>query len=162
MILDSEAIGLRLLLIRKELKLTRDAFGSKIGVQGYVIRNIEDNRNKKINEPLLISISSQYGISKEWLLYGTGDKYVKNKESIIDELVNTYNLSYYGKQIIKTYIDLPNDKRAIIDDFVEQLAINVSVDATLVAARGNSNKIVDIKKSDVEEDMKNYVPPEDL
>jgi len=160
--LDSEAIGLRLLLIRKELKLTRDAFGSKIGVQGYVIRNIEDNRNKKINEPLLISISSQYGISKEWLLYGTGDKYVKNKESIIDELVNTYNLSYYGKQIIKTYIDLPNDKRAIIDDFVEQLAINVSVDATLVAARGNSNKIVDIKKSDVEEDMKNYVPPEDL
>ena|GEM_PF-1430120 len=160
--MDSEAIGLRLLLIRKELKLTRDAFGSKIGVQGYVIRNIEDNRNKKINEPLLISISSQYGISKEWLLYGTGDKYVKNKESIIDELVNTYNLSYYGKQIIKTYIDLPNDKRAIIDDFVEQLAINVSVDATLVAARGNSNKIVDIKKSDVEEDMKNYVPPEDL
>ena len=133
--MDSEAIGLRLLLIRKELKLTRDAFGSKIGVQGYVIRNIEDNRNKKINEPLLISISSQYGISKEWLLYGTGDKYVKNKESIIDELVNTYNLSYYGKQIIKTYID---------------------------AARGNSNKIVDIKKSDVEEDMKNYVPPEDL
>jgi transcriptional regulator with XRE-family HTH domain len=162
MILDSEAIGLRLLLIRKELKLTRDAFGSKIGVQGYVIRNIEDNRNKKINEPLLISISSQYGISKEWLLYGTGDKYVKNKESIIDELVNTYNLSYYGKQIIKTYIDLPNDKRAIIDDFVEQLAINVSVDATLVAARGNSNKIVDIKKSDVEEDMKNYVPPDNL
>ena len=162
MILDSEAIGLRLLLIRKEIKLTRDAFGSKIGVQGYVIRNIEDNRNKKINEPLLISISSQYGISKEWLLYGTGDKYVKNKESIIDELVNTYNLSYYGKQIIKTYIDLPNDKRAIIDDFVEQLAINVSVDATLVAARGNSNKIVDIKKSDVEEDMKNYVPPDNL
>ena len=160
--MDSEAIGLRLLLIRKELKLTRDAFGSKIGVQGYVIRNIEDNRNKKINEPLLISISSQYGISKEWLLYGTGDKYVKNKESIIDELVNTYNLSYYGKQIIKTYIDLPNDKRAIIDDFVEQLAINVSVDATLVAARGNSNKIVDIKKSDVEEDMKNYIPPDDL
>ena len=95
-------------------------------------------------------------------MYRTGDKYVKNKESIIDELVNTYNLSYYGKQIIKTYIDLPNDKRAIIDDFVEQLAINVSVDATLVAARGNSNKIVDIKKSDVEEDMKNYVPPDNL
>ena len=71
-------------------------------------------------------------------------------------------MSYYGKQIIKTYIDLPYDKRAIIDDFVEQLAINVSVDATLVAARGNSNKIVDIKKSDVEEDMKNYVPPENL
>lgn len=160
--IDSSLIGIRVLTIRKELKMSRDAFGSKIGVQGAVIRNIEDNKNKKINEPLLISISSQYGISKEWLLYGTGDKYVKNKESIIDELVSKYNLSYYGKQIIKTYLDLPKDKRAIIDEFVEQLVINVSVDGTLVAARGDSNKAVNIKKSDVEEDMKNYIPPDNL
>ena len=33
---------------------------------------------------------------------------------------------------------------------------------TLVAARGDSNKAVDIKKSDVEDDMKNYIPPDDL
>ena len=133
--LDSKAIGLRLLETRKQLKLTRDAFGSKIGVQGYVIRNIEDNRNKKINEPLLISISAQYGISKDWLLYGTGEKYVKTKKSIIDELVNTYNLSCCGEQIIRTYLELPDDKRAVIDDFVEKLANNLNVDTTLVAAK---------------------------
>lgn len=135
MLLDSKAIGLRLLQFRKELKLTRDAFGSKIGVQGYVIRNIEGDKNKKVNEPLLISIASQYSINKEWLLYGTGEMYTKTKKSVIDDLVTTYKLSNYGKQIIKTYLDLPDDKRTIIDEFVAQLTNNVSIDATLTASQ---------------------------
>lgn len=162
MLIDNKAIGERLLEVRKELKLTRDAFGSKIGVQGYVIRNIEDNRNKKINEPLLISISAQYGINKDWLLYGKGEKYIRTKDSLIDELVNTYNLNFYGEQIIRTYLDLPDNKKAIIDDFVEQLVKNSSVDTTLAAARGNAAIEIISDDEAVRNDIKNYKPPTKL
>lgn len=54
--LDSKAIGLRVAEIRTGLDLTRSNFGNKVGVQGDVIRSIEDNRNKKVNEPLLTAI----------------------------------------------------------------------------------------------------------
>lgn len=162
MIIDGFSIGKRVLEIRKELKLSRESFGLKIGVQGSVIRNIEENNNKKINEPLLISISAQYGINKDWLLYGKGEKYIRTKDSLIDELVNTYNLNFYGEQIIRTYLDLPDDKKAVIDDFVKQLGKNSSVDTTLAAARGNADFEIISDDEAVRNDIKNYKPPTKL
>lgn len=162
MIIDSFSIGKRVLEIRKEFKLSREAFGLKIGVQGSVIRNIEENNNKKINEPLLISISAQYGINKDWLLYGKGDKYIKTKDSLIEELVNTYNLGFYGEQIIRTYLDLPDDKKAVIEDFIEQLTKNSSVDTTLAAARGNAELEIVSDDEAVKKDIENYEPPTKL
>lgn len=162
MSIDSFSIGKRVLEIRKEFKLSREAFGLKIGVQGSVIRNIEENNNKKINEPLLISISAQYGINKEWLLYGKGDKYIRTKSSLMDELVNTYNLGFYGEQIIRTYLDLPDDKKAVVEDFFEQLIKNSSVDTTLAAARGNSKLEIIADDDAVRKDLENYKPPTDL
>ncbi len=126
MVLDSKAIGLRLLQVRKELKLTRDAFGGKIGVPGYVIRNIEYNKNKKVNEPLLIAIASQYYINKDWLLYGEGKMYIKTKKLITDEFVYIHKLNHKSETIIKTYLELPVDKRTAIDDFLIELANNIN------------------------------------
>ena len=160
--IDSSLIGIRVLSIRKELKMSRDAFGSKIGVQGAVIRNIEENNNKKINEPLLISISTQYGVNKDWLLYGSGEKYKKSNETLINDLVNFYNLSFYGEQIIKTYLELDNEKKKIIDEFIEKLVSNTTVDKTLVAARGNSNLEIVSDDDAVRKDIENYIPPTDL
>lgn len=160
--IDSSLIGIRVLSIRKELKMSRDAFGSKIGVQGAVIRNIEENNNKKINEPLLISISTQYGVNKDWLLYGSGEKYKKSNETLINDLVNFYHLSFYGEQIIKTYLELDNEKKKIIDEFIEKLVSNTTVDKTLVAARGNSNLEIVSDDDAVRKDIENYILPTDL
>lgn len=66
-------IGKRITYIREELNLTKEKFGTKFGVTGDAIYNIENTRNKALNIPLILSISAQYGISKDWLLYGTGE-----------------------------------------------------------------------------------------
>lgn len=155
-------IGKRITYIREELNLTKEKFGNKFGVTGDAIYNIENARNKALNMPLILSISAQYGINKDWLLYGTGEKYVKTKKSIIDELVNTYNLSCCGEQIIRTYLELPDDKRAVIDDFVEKLANNLNVDTTLVAARSNAELRIISDDDAVRKDLENYIPPTDL
>ncbi len=119
--IDLKALGKRVLEIRKETKLSREKFGLKIGVQGDVIRNIEDNRNKKINEPLIISISTQYGINKDWLLYGSGDKYIKSKDSVLEELKSTYGLSEYAMLILESYLELSDNEKRFFDSYLKNL-----------------------------------------
>ena len=65
---------------------------------------------------------------------------------------NYENLNFEGQQKLKTYSD----------DLISSGRYSNEQQITLVAARGDSNKAVDIKKSDVEDDMKNYIPPDDL
>lgn len=155
-------IGKRVTEIRNDHNLSREKFGNEIGIKGDVIYNIEVARNKNFNEPVLIALCSKYGINKDWLLYGKGEKYIKTKESLIDELVNTYNLGFYGEQIIRTYLDLPDDKKAVIEDFIAQLTKNSSVDTTLAAARGNSNVEIISDDEAVRNDINNYKPPTKL
>lgn len=162
--MNSLEIGKRLYELRKkDLKMSREAFGKKIGVQGEVIRNLENDKNKKINEPLLLAICSQYGINKDWLLYGTGEKYIQDKDSMVNDLANKYNLSLCGKQILKTYLELSDDKKAVIDEFIEQLLDNYNDSktsdddyVTFVAADGIINKTLKIKKSDIGIDKDNF------
>lgn len=121
MMYDTEAIGNRLLNLRKELKLSRDAFGSKIGVQGSVIRNIEENNNKKINEPLLISICAQYHINKEWLLFGTGNKHSKPVYDTLQQLREEYNLSDIEFAILDGYLKLSDKQREAVENFLHDI-----------------------------------------
>ena len=109
--IDNIGLGERVKEIRKELKLTQEEFGSKIGVQNHVIYNLEAGRNKTVNEPMLISLCAQYGINKDWLFYGKGNKYVRTKESLIDELTQKYNLNVFGKQIIQTFLEMSESER---------------------------------------------------
>lgn len=80
-------IAKRITYIREELNLTKEKFGTKFGVTGNAIYNIENTRNKALNIPLILSISAQYDISKDWLLYGTSEKYIKNKPYIESDLL---------------------------------------------------------------------------
>ena len=155
-------IGKRITHIREEFNLSKEKFGNVFGVTGDAIYNIENARNKTLNMPLIISIATQYGINKDWILCGSGEKYKKSNETLIDELVNSYNLSFYGEQIIKTYLELDNEKKKKIDEFIEKLVSNTTVDKTLVAARGNSNLEIVSDDDAVRKDIKNYIPPTDL
>lgn len=151
----------RLKLIRKNLNLTQEEFAKVLGIKRTSYASYETGRVIP-SPPFIKLICNKYNVSENWLLYGKGEKYIKTKQSIIDELVNTYNLSHYGEQIIQTYLDLPDDKRAVIDQFVEQLANNVNVDTTLVAARGNSELKIVSDDDAMRKDIENYIPPKDL
>lgn len=150
--------------IRKEHSLSQTEFGEKIGVSRDVIKNIELDLNKKgIPYNIIKLICCTFGINEDWLLYGTGEKYIQDKDSIVDDLANKYNLSLCGKQILKTYLELSDDKKAVIDEFIEQLLdnyneIKTSDDdyVTFVAADGIINKTLKIKKSDIGIDKDNF------
>ena len=83
----------RIRFLRKDtLKMSQTAFGERLGVNRDVINNIENNRLSKPDQKLSLYklICSEFNISEEWLLNGTGDMYASNEaeySALIDRVM---------------------------------------------------------------------------
>jgi DNA-binding XRE family transcriptional regulator len=97
----------RIRFLRKDtLKMSQTAFGERLGVNRDVINNIENNRLSKPDQKLSLYklICSEFNISEEWLLNGTGDMYASNEaeySALIDRVMTGQN--EFAKNIFKTF-----------------------------------------------------------
>lgn len=60
--------------MRKGLGLTQTEFGAKIGVKGNTITNYESGLRVP-SDAVIMSICREFGVSPEWLRFGTGEKF---------------------------------------------------------------------------------------
>lgn len=97
----------RIRILRKEvLKMSQEAFAERLGVSRSVIKNIELNALARPDQKLSLYklICSEFNISEEWLLNGTGDMW-DNKEAeygtLIDRVMTGQN--EFAKNIFKTF-----------------------------------------------------------
>ena len=152
----------RIRIIRKNTGLNQTLFGEKLGISRSVIKNIELNVYKTgIPENIVKLICCKFNVNENWLKMGIGEMYVETEDSILSQLKNTYNLSDLEYKILTAYLKLDTYQRKAVEKFIADI-LKSEPQTIKVAARGNNSKVINIKKSDVEEDMKNYVPPEDL
>lgn len=93
-------------LRKKHLKMSMEVFGKHLGVSLDVISNIENNRLARPEQKMSLYklICSEFNISEEWLLNGTGDMW-DNKEAeystLIDRVMTGQN--EFAKNIFKTF-----------------------------------------------------------
>jgi len=152
----------RIRIIRKNTGLNQTLFGEKLGISRSVIKNIELNVYKTgIPENIVKLICCKFNVNENWLKMGIGEMYVETEDSILSQLKNTYNLSDLEYKILTAYLKLDTSQRKAVEKFIADI-LKSEPQTIKVAARGNNSKVINIKKSDVEEDMKNYVPPENL
>jgi transcriptional regulator with XRE-family HTH domain len=93
-------------LRKKHLKMSQTAFGERLGVSRSVINNIELNVLARPDQKLSLYklICSEFNISEEWLLNGTGDMYADDKteyDTLIDRVMTGQN--EFAKNIFKTF-----------------------------------------------------------
>lgn len=93
-------------LRKKTLKMSQTAFGNRLGVNRDTINNIELNRLKKPEQKLSLYklICSEFNVSEEWLLNGTGDMFTSNESeysTMIDQIMHGEN--EFAKNIFKTF-----------------------------------------------------------
>lgn len=97
----------RIRILRKEvLKMSQEAFAEHLGVSRSVIKNIELNALARPDQKLSLYklICSEFNISEEWLLNGTGDMYASNEaeySALIDRVMTGQN--EFAKNIFKTF-----------------------------------------------------------
>ena len=97
----------RIRLLRKNtLNMTQEAFAERLGVSRSVIKNIELNALARPDQKLSLYklICSEFNVSEDWLLNGTGDMFASDKEeysSLIDRVMDGEN--EFAKNIFKTF-----------------------------------------------------------
>lgn len=141
-------------LRKKHLKMSQTAFGERLGVSRSVINNIELNVLAKPDQKLSLYklICSEFNISEDWLLNGTGEMYKSNEaeySALIDRIMTGEN--EFVKNIFKTF--------ALFDES-DWEALQAMIEKYLTVAGERSVPDFDDVPGSPEELERQY-PPED-
>ncbi len=109
----------RIKALRKELRLTQQAFAERIGVKQNAIAQYEMGRNTPL--PSIIAlICREFGVSEEWLREGTGEMFAPAPSTVLDELAAEYHLSHGAYVAVEKFVNMrPEVQQEIINYFVE-------------------------------------------
>ena len=120
----------RISLLRKELKLSQDKFGKKIGVSRDVINNIEHNRlsRPEQKEPLYRLICQEFNVNENWLRTGDGDMFLAPEDEVasaISEILEDVHCenSFYTiiKEILIQHERLDTETQKHVDLFFDNV-----------------------------------------
>lgn len=115
-------------LRKVHLKLSQEKFGDMLGVNRDVINNIERNRLAKPEqkEPLYRLICETFKVNYKWLTLGEGEMFVATKQSFLEKLSAEYGLSDTAQSIIECYLNLGDEQRTVVDNFIKSVAESIS------------------------------------
>lgn len=120
-----ETIGDRIKQVRKELSLSMEKFGDKIGIVKSAINNIEKGLNNP-SERTLKLICSEFNVNYAWLTEGQGDMFIEIPDNILDRLIQEYGLEEDNKPILKAYLEAKPETRKEILKFIHSLTEEIS------------------------------------
>lgn len=107
--------------IRTGLNLTRAEFGKRLGVSGDVINNLERGR-VEAKAPILKLICKEFGVSYDWLVYGTGEMSDSDEleaQEIVDSVMTSDN--EFAKKVLVAFAKMSEDKWRLIRKIIEEI-----------------------------------------
>ena len=119
--------GERIKVIRKELGLTLEKFGEKLGVTKTTISRIEKGVNN-LTDQMARSICREYNVDYDYLMYGEGDMFTDLPKTIVDELCMQFDLDDFDRAVVEMYLDLPAELRQAIKAKVNDMVQKVDWD----------------------------------
>lgn len=114
-------VNARIALLRSALDLSMERFGNKIGVTKSSINKIEKGENNPSEQTLKL-ICSQFNVNYLWLTEGIGDMFNEFPQTILDELVEEFNLDETDRMILEAYLEAPEDQRKALSNFFQTFA----------------------------------------
>ena len=116
-----DTIGQRIYHLRKVLNLSMEKFGEKICITKSSVNSLEKDVNSPSDQTFKL-ICKEYNVDPFWLKTGEGDMFTAIPESIIDSLVDEFDLDSRDRFIIETYLQASESQRNAIKDFLLTLA----------------------------------------
>lgn len=115
----------RVRALRKELGLTLQVFGDRLGVTRATVSRIENGVNN-LSDQMVVSICREYGVSEEWLRDGVGEMFVpvtRNEKiaRFAGELMKGETPDF-RRQLVEILADLNDEQWDALADFAERLA----------------------------------------
>ena len=117
----------RLKKIRKELKLTQNELGEKIGITGATVSDIERGKLSLTDRNITL-ICEKLAVNEDWIRFGNGEMF--RPELPLDEnTVLLANLDMENNPKIKTFFEifeqLDDKSKAVLLDLAKSLLENI-------------------------------------
>lgn len=103
----------RVKAIKEALNLTLEEFGEKLGVTRQAISNIV-NGNRNVTEQMRTGICREFNVDYLWLTTGEGEMFTDLPENLFDELALQYDLTEEEKNVVRDFLSLSKEERAIV------------------------------------------------
>lgn len=107
--------GERVREIRKELGLTLEKFGEKLGVKKNAISQLENGRNA-LTDQMVKAICREYNVNYDYLMSGEGEMFDDLPQTVLDELCAQYDLDDLDRTLVEMYLEMPEQVR----DYLKQ------------------------------------------
>lgn len=109
--LDGKAIGIRIKTIREQVDMTQEEFAEVLEISPSEVKNIEYDKLKAIDKkrPLFKLICWEFGVSRDWLLYGEGDMLLS--DDAVDLFTENIRATKNEATLLKSLMDIPPDDR---------------------------------------------------
>ena len=118
----------RIKKLRRELELTQEKFGARIGVKGNTVAQWESGRNDPPDSAITF-ICKEFDVNEEWLRNGTGEMFKPSPSSALDALAAEYSLDHGSYIAIEKFLKLsPELREGMISYFKEVTAALADVD----------------------------------
>ena len=114
--------------LRKALGLTLSQFGAVLGMSQSALSAIEAGQNKVIDRHRKLIKASFPNVNIEWLQTGLGDMFVQTDSDLIAKLESSYNLDPLIVRMLRLFVQLPDDKRQVITDYLRSVVQSVEDD----------------------------------
>ena len=109
----------RIRLIRKELNLTLEKFGEKLGVGKTAISKLEKGE-RSLTDQMARSICREYNVSYDYLINGEGEMFDDLPQTVLDELCTQYDLSDFDRMLVEMYVELPKELREQAENCIKK------------------------------------------
>lgn len=120
-----ENVGDRIHTLRKELNLSMEKFGDRIGISKVSVHSIEKGVNNP-SERTLKLICSEFNVNYAWLTEGQGEMFIEIPDNILDRLIKEYDLEEDNKPILKAYLEAKPETRKEILKFIHSLTEEIN------------------------------------
>lgn len=109
----------RIRLIRKELNLTLEKFGERLGVGKTAISKLEKGE-RSLTDQMARSICREYNVSYDYLVNGEGEMFDDLPQTVLDELCAQYDLSDFDRMLVEMYVELPKELREQTENCIKK------------------------------------------
>ncbi len=111
------SIAERVKELRTVKKLSQEAFGEKLGVGKTAISKIEKGE-RNLTEQMAKAICREYRVNYAWLMEGIGEAFSNLPETLLDEMVEEYDLDELDKQLVRGYLNLSQEQRKLFRSLI--------------------------------------------
>jgi len=133
-------LNTRVKFLRKNLNMSQETFGNKLGVTGAGISKIESGQ-RNLTEQMILMICKEFNINENWLRHGEGGIFKQKLPTGIEQLAEYYQLDELDKKIINEYSMLDERKRKVIKEYIMRIAYN-SNNTSVILERDRKTEVL--------------------